>query len=124
MEETHPTGDLMDLKEDSGGKKQLMPHYDAFQNGPVSETCEGTYADRKAETGPITFHAWDHSLGSILNALTKAGFEFIHLHERDLAFCEPWEDIFEPAAPNLWKFKEGQVRFPVSFTLKMRRKND
>ncbi len=53
MEESHPTLDLFDFKPDSGGKKLLQPHYDAFQRSPVSETNEGSYADRDAGTGPI-----------------------------------------------------------------------
>jgi SAM-dependent methyltransferase len=123
MEESHPTLDLFDFKPDSGGKKLLQSHYDAFQRSPVSETNEGTYATRDADTGPITSHAWEHSIGEVLNALTKAGFDFVHLHERDLAFFEPWPDVFEPHSPNLWKFKHGEVRFPLSYTLKMIRKS-
>jgi SAM-dependent methyltransferase len=122
MEESHPTLDLFDFKPDSGGKKTLQPHYDPFQCGPVSETIEGTYADRDAATGLTTSHAWDHSIGEVVNALTKAGFDFVHLHEREFAFFEPWPGVFEPHSPNLWKFKDGEVRFPVSYTLKMRRR--
>ena len=105
------------------GKKLLQPHYDAFPRCPVSETNEGTCADRDADTGPSTSHAWEHSIGEVLNPLTKAGFDFVHLHERDLAFFEPWPDVFEPHSPELWKFKHGEVRFPLSYTLKMIRKS-
>ena len=122
MEESHPTLDLFDLKPDSGGRETLQPHYDAFQRSAVSETSEGSYADRSANTGLTTSHAWEHSIGEILNALTSAGFEFIHLHEREFAFFEPWPGVFEPHGPNLWKFREGQVRFPLSYTLKMKRR--
>ena len=121
LEETHPTLDLMNLESNEAGEKRLVPHYDAFDRTPVTESSEGSYADREAKTGVLTSHCWEHSFGELLGALTATGFELLHLHERDQLFFEPWPDVFEEAGPNLWKFRKGQVRFPVSYTLKMRR---
>ena len=70
----------------------------------------------------ITTHCWDHSLGEVVSSLVAAGFELVHLREREELFFEPWEGVFEEAGPNLWKFRQGQVRFPTSYTLKMRRR--
>lgn len=121
MEETHPALDLVNPIDGPDGPV-LVPHYDPFSKAPVSETSEGTYADRSAPTGPLTMHCWDHGLGEILNALTCAGFDFVHLHERDEAFFEPFPDIFEPSRTNYWKLKPNFPRIPLSYTLKMRRK--
>lgn len=122
MEETHPTLDLMDAKPDGAGGVRPMPHYDPFSGVAVTLSSEGSYADRNAATGVITTHNWDHSLGAVLSTLAAAGFELIHLHEREELFFEPWEGVFREAGPNLWKFRDGQVRFPTSYTLKMRRR--
>lgn len=120
MEETHPTLDLLNLVEGPGGPT-LVPHYDPFSGEPVSDTSEGTYADRSAPTGPMRMHCWDHGFGELLEALTGAGFDFVHLHERDEAFFEPFEGVFEPSRPNYWRLKEAWSRVPLSYTLKMRR---
>lgn len=124
LEESHPTLDLMKVENGAAGEVRPVPGYDAFHRGVVSETSEGSYADRGAPTGPMTTHCWEHGLGEVVSSLVAAGFDLVHLHEREEVFFEPWEGVFEPAGPNLWKFREGQVRFPASYTLKMRRRSD
>ena len=121
LEETHPTLDLMMASPDESGAVRPAPHYDAFSRGPVTQSTQGSYADRSASTGNLTTHNWDHSLGEVVTSLVRAGFVIEHLHEREELFFEPWEGVFQPAGPNLWKFREGQVRFPTTYTLKARR---
>lgn len=51
-----------------------------------------------------------------------AGFEFVHLHERDEAYFEPFPGIFEPSRTNYWRLNPQFPRIPLSYTLKMRRR--
>lgn len=123
MEETHPTCDLLDVHVDSDGRTFLAPKYDSFSRKPVSEMSEGTYADRNAETGSITSHAWEHSIGEVIGSLVDAGFDYSFLREREIGFFDPWNnpDILEKHSDDHWRFRKEQVRFPLSYTLKLTR---
>ena len=123
MEETHPTLDLMEVVE-LDNRKVIQPKFDPFRTDPISEVYEGSYADRSAKTGCHMNHCWEHGLGAVLNALVNQGFEIELLNERAWAFFEPWEDIFEPVIPNYWKLKDEFVPFPMSYTLRARRRTD
>ncbi|MEM0968760.1 MAG: class I SAM-dependent methyltransferase [Verrucomicrobiota bacterium] len=122
LEETHPSLDLMTVvegKED--GTRLFTPHYDPFSQDAVSESSEGTYADPEAKTGMLTMHAWDHGFGEILSCLMAEGFQLELLRERDELFFVSEEGMFEPSRPNYWRLKPGVPRFPLSYTLRMRR---
>ncbi len=121
LEESHPTLNLLDEIETEKGKL-LVPKYSPFQTQPTSETCEGTYADREAETGPITTHSWEYRLDTLINALQSNGFRLDFLHERPECFYQPWsDDLMESIAPNLWRLKAELPAIPLSFTLRATR---
>lgn len=118
MEETHPVFNMLDVIETSEGRI-LTPKYNLFKDGPVSETAEGSYADRDAKTGKQIYHCWDYRFDTILNALQGHGFGIDFLHERELAFCKPWDDsFFVEVTPYYWRMRDDLTPIPMSFTLR------
>ena len=61
--------------------------------------------------------------GDVIGALVEAGFDYSFLREGEIGFFDPWNhpDILEKHSDDHWRFKEDQVRFPLSYTLKMTR---
>tara|TARA_R110002096_G_scaffold29509_2_gene88905 strand:- start:1098 stop:1937 length:840 start_codon:yes stop_codon:yes gene_type:complete len=118
LEEVHPTLSLLDCIE-VDGKKILAPKYDPFHQGPVSETCEGSYADRDAKTGPIITHCWEFRFDTLINALVQNGFRIDFLHERPQCFYKPRDDeMFVAVDERYWRLADDQVPIPMSFTLR------
>ena len=116
LEEATPFVGTLEPMETSEGVF-FTPRYDQFHEGPISEIGEGTYADPNWPGERVT-HCWEYRYDTIINALLKNGFRIESMVERDELFFEPWPDLFEPSRPNYWRLKEGEVRFPLSFTLK------
>ena len=110
---------ILDVEEGPDGPR-LVPKYDLFNEGPISEIGEGSYASY--ETGiERTTHCWEYRYDTVINALLENGFRIVSLNERDELFFAPWPEFFEPSGPNYWRLKEGQVPIPLSFTLKATR---
>lgn len=118
LEETHPALSLLDTIT-VDGKQILTPKYDPFKTTPVSETGEGSYADRDAKTEPITSHCWEFRFDTLINALIQNGFQIDFLHERPEAYFKPWDDeLFEEIDGKYWRLADGLVPIPMSFTLR------
>ena len=116
LEESSPFVGTLEPMETTEGVF-FVPKYDQFQEGPISEIGEGTYADPNWPGERVT-HCWEYRYDTIINALIKHGFRIESMVERDELFFNPWPDMFETSRPNYWRLKEGEVRFPLSFTLK------
>lgn len=54
--------------------------YSYFNDGVISETNEGTYADRNADI-THTEHGWNHPTSEVLNALIRQGIQIEHFNE-------------------------------------------
>lgn len=80
----------------------LAIRYPYFDRGPISETTDGTYADRSAELRLVE-HGWNHSIADVVNALLGAGLRLERLEELDSV---PY-DVF----PNLVRGADGGYRF-------------
>ena len=76
---------------------------------------------KREDVRPATVLAMQGHKQKTINALVKNGFQIESFVERDELFFDPWPDKFEPSRPNYWRLKEGEVRFPLSFTLKAKR---
>mgnify|MGYP001172228407 FL=1 len=94
--------------------------YDLFNEEAVSEVSEGSYADPNWP-GKRRTHCWEYRYGSIINALVRNGFKIDFLNERDEVFFNPFPEKFVESRPNYWTFREGEMRFPLSFTLRATR---
>jgi len=119
LEESTPMVNILDSEEGPGGPR-LVPKYDLFNEGPISEIGEGSYADPDWPGERIT-HCWEYRYDTIINALIEGGFRIDFLNERDELFFAPWPEHFEPSRLNYWRLKEGNVPMPLSFTLKATR---
>ena len=119
LEESTPMVNILDVEEGPDGPR-LVPKYDLFNEGPISEVGEGSYATAEADIERTT-HCWEYRYDTIINALLENGFRIDFLNERDDHFFAPWPDLFEPTRPNHWRLKEGHVPIPLSFTLKATR---
>lgn len=119
LEESTPFVNTLDTRETAEGSL-FVPKYDLFNEGPISEIGEGSYADPDWKGERVT-HCWEYRYDTVINALVSNGFSIESMVERDELFFDPWPDKFEPSRPNYWRLKEGEVRFPLSFTLKARR---
>ncbi len=116
LEESTPTANIMDLDEASEGSR-LVAKYDLFEEGPISEIGEGSYANPEWPGERIT-HCWEYRYDTLLGALLEAGLRVELLNERDELFFLPWPELMEPSRANYWKLKKGHVRIPLSFTLR------
>ena len=119
FEESTPMVNILDPEEGPNGPR-LVPKYDLFNKGPISETGEGSYADPEWPGRGVT-HCWEYRYDTIINALIEGGFRIDFLNERDELFFAPWPEFFEPSRLNYWRLKEGNVPMPLSFTLKATR---
>ena len=119
LEESTPTVNILDSEEGPDGLR-LVPKYNLFNEGPISEIGEGSYADPDWPGERVT-HCWEYRYGTIFNALIEEGFRIEFLNERDELFFAPWPEFFETSRPNYWRLKKGNVPMPLSFTLKAAR---
>ena len=117
LEESHPMLNMLDVMETDRGKV-LAPKYDLFNEDPVSETSEGSYADPKAKTGLRTSHMWEFRFDTLINALIENGFRIDFLHERPLSCFKPWDDeFFVTEGSHYWRLRDDLPALPMSFTL-------
>ena len=116
FEESTPTVNIMDLEEGPDGPR-LVVKYDLFEEGPISEVGEGSYAYQEWPGERVT-HCWEYRYDTLFEAITEAGLRVDMFSERDELFFSPWPQLLEPSRTNYWKLKDGQVRIPLSFTLR------
>jgi len=119
LEESTPMLNALDIEEGTE-KARLGLKYDLFNENPVSEVGEGSYASPEADI-ERTCHSWEYRYDTLLNSLINNGFMIESLNERDELAWAPWPEMFETSRPNFWRLKEDLVNFPLSFTLKATR---
>ena len=119
LEESTPMLNAMEPMATEGGSV-LGLRYDLFNTEAVSESNEGSYADPDYPIERRT-HCWEYRYDTIINALIANGFRIDLLNERDELFFDPFPGRFVESRPNYWTFKEGETRFPLTFTLKATR---
>jgi SAM-dependent methyltransferase len=119
LEESTPMLNALDVGEGTD-ETRLGLKYDLFNENPVSEIGEGSYASPEADI-ERTCHSWEYRYDTLFNALINNGFMIESLNERDELAWAPWPEMFEISRPNFWRLKEDQVNFPLSFTLKATR---
>ena len=119
LEESTPMLNAMEPMATEGGSVFGL-RYDLFNKEAVTESNEGSYADPDYPMERRT-HCWEYRYGTIINALVANGFRIDLLNERDELFFDPFPGMFVESRPNYWSFKEGETRFPLTFTLKATR---
>ena len=119
LEESTPMINALEPMAIEGGSVFGL-RYDLFNTEAVSEVSEGSYADPNYP-GSRRSHCWEYRYDSIINALITNDFRIDLLNERDEIFFDPFPEKLVESRPNYWKFKEGETRFPLTFTLKATR---
>jgi SAM-dependent methyltransferase len=78
--EVHPVFQAFEY--DGVGPGEIKLQYPYWEHAtPLSFKVQGSYADRTADVGDLTEHAWNHGLGEIVTALAEAGLRIEFLHE-------------------------------------------
>ena len=119
--EAHPSARMFPMDEDMPQAGGFHPCFSYFHDpAGVRWPPNFDYADPSAAQ-TIGEHIWQHSMGDILNALTRAGLVIKWLHEfpyctwKVVAGCEPVEG-FE-AVPTYYGLPASQPKIPLMFSL-------
>jgi len=116
--DTHPGFAVM---EEHAGK--LAPTHD-FQT-PAQQPLEFVNATTYTGDPTVMTHQstreWIHSLSAILGALIDAGLTITMFREHEVL---PWRGLhcLVPASDRLWRLPDGHPRFPLSFSLRARKR--
>jgi SAM-dependent methyltransferase len=116
--DAHPGFLVMEARGDT-----LVPTYD-FQT-PADRPLEFVNATTYTGDPTVLTHQatreWIHALSTILAALIEAGLTIEMFHEHEVL---PWQglQIMVPASDRLWRLPDGHPRFPLSFSLRARKR--
>ena len=103
--EIHPVAQALENEGVAPGEIVVgYPYWEHVE--PLSFPVTGSYADRDAEVGEHTEHAWNHGLGEVVTALIDAGLRIESL--REYPFVD-WPIDFLVESP------DGTYRLPGSF---------
>jgi len=97
-------------------KEPVEMTYKYSNDGVVYEEYEGTYADENAAIVSKEYN-WNHGLGEVITALTKAGLRIEFLHE----FYESPYDCLPNMVKNKngnYVFKDKENLFPLMYSIK------
>jgi len=89
--------------------------YDYFNSGPIVEEETGTYADSKAKISNKTM-GWNHSLGSLFQALIDQGINIKKFEEHDYSPYNCFQNL-EEQGPSEFRFKHVKFRIPMMYSL-------
>jgi SAM-dependent methyltransferase len=89
--------------------------YNYFNNGPIVETENGTYANKEAA---ITqqYVMWNHSTAEVLTALLINGLEINAFNEFDYSPYNCFSHTAEPE-PGMYRIKHMDNKIPMVFSL-------
>ena len=91
--------------------------YHYSQDEVIYEEYEGTYADQSSKMVSKEY-GWNHGLGEVINALTKAGLQIEYLNEYDESPYDVFSDLIK-TEDGLYKMKHQL--FPMLFEIKARK---
>lgn len=94
--------------------------YNYFNEKPIIETYEGTYADQSAEIKE-EYVMWNHSLAEVLQNLIKNGMNLQDFHEYDWSPypCFRHTEEFEKGK---WRIPQFGNKIPLVYALKAQKK--
>ena len=90
--------------------------YNYFNDGPIIEKEEGTYAHREADLNPESV-TWNHSISEVVNNLIQAGLHLEELDEFDYSPYNCFRETTEPS-PGKYRIKHLQGLIPMVYTIK------
>lgn len=92
-------------------------HYPYFNNEPIIEKQEGTYANKDAAI-ELTEVGWNHSIAEVLNALLKNGLKLELFDEYDYS-SYPCFKHMETIEKDRYRIKHHGNKLPLMYSIKM-----
>lgn len=89
--------------------------YNYFNTGPIVESEEGTYADRKAEINH-DYVCWNHSLSEVINNLIKHNLAISTLKEYDYSPYNCFNKTIE-YEPRKYRIEQLDNKIPMVYAL-------
>lgn len=90
--------------------------YCYFNNGPIIETLQGTYADKNADISMKEI-GWNHSMSEVLQALTDAGLKIEVFKEYDYASQDCFNNTVK-VGDYKWQIKGMEGMLPIMYGIK------
>jgi SAM-dependent methyltransferase len=101
------------------GSEDLAVAYDYFDSAPQVEDYPYTYTDGPALTATRSVQ-FQHSLGSVVTALTSAGLQMEFMREHDFDTFQRYPSLARDAE-GLWRLPAGRPRVPLLFSVRASR---
>lgn len=115
--ENHPFGNLID----ENYKKEFKIGYDYFNEGkPYRFDDDYSYAETNEKIKNKTTYDWFHPMQDIINALLKANFKLLFLHEFPCSFFQIHPDM-KRRDDGYWEFQTFKRSIPMMFSLKAKK---
>ncbi|WP_419870665.1 class I SAM-dependent methyltransferase [Chryseobacterium sp. CT-SW4] len=95
--------------------------YNYFNEKPIVETYEGTYADRDADIVQ-EYVMWNHSLTEVINSLIKSNLEIKDFQELDWSPYPCFKHV-EEFEKGRWRIPQMGNKIPMVFSLKAQKKS-
>ncbi|PHN08464.1 class I SAM-dependent methyltransferase [Flavilitoribacter nigricans] len=89
--------------------------YNYFNDGPIVETEEGTYADRTAKVSNTSV-SWNHSLSEVVNSMIKNGLTINLLNEYDYSPYDCFRHTVE-VGPGRFRIKHLGNKLPMVYAI-------
>ena len=93
--------------------------YPYFNRGIISETEEGTYADREADLQQ-NYISWNHPLDEVISALLKQGLSLNKFQEFDYSPYNCFNNT-EQVGPKQWRIKSLGAKIPMVYALEAKK---
>lgn len=93
--------------------------YSYFNNGPIIETLQGTYADRDADM-QMKEIGWNHAMSDVMQSLVNAGMQMEVFKEYDYSVYNCFHNLIE-IAPGKWQIKGMEGKLPMMYAMRWRK---
>ena len=115
MVEDHPFAGVLETQRGSGQLQVVSSYFGSLE--PIRYDGDGSYADREARVANPSYQ-WQHSLESIIAALTRAGLRIEFLHEFPVCAWRRFPGMWRDDA-GWWRLKGDPV--PLTFSVKAKK---
>lgn len=115
----HPIASMFDEKERDDGTKEIRMSYPycSQENAPTLEEGGYTYGSSLPLQNATKAYEWNHSLGSIVNALIQSSIQIQFIHEHPFGFWKRYSVLEKDEDGKYW-FPNREVKVPLMLSLK------